>query len=150
MQRNERHAVEWHRVSRDAHLLLTLLGIAVPAGAYATLQMLMAGGAALWCRHISPDQRPTWALTLGTCWMMAFGPGIEGCTYTLLAVPLAGWWCARPNGRIGVAVGLCALPILANAFPGGWWIETWGVQPFAALLLAGSMGCASVARRGVL
>jgi hypothetical protein len=152
---------------RDVRMLFRLWLTPLSAGTYLTLQLLVAAGIALVCVvHRSITQSPrsflTTVLALGSCWMTLFGPATESSTHMLLAPGLA-WalltsfrraqasevsetsevWVRRHNWRhCGVLVISFALFVATQVllwFPGGARFQNLGTQPFAGLLLFGSL-----------
>jgi hypothetical protein len=81
-------------------------------------------------------------LGLGCCWMTAFGPATESCTYILLAPALAAallqaWLMRQPAWAKGLLLAAQLLLISAQAvswFPSLRMVRDLGAQPLAALL----------------
>jgi len=144
---------------RDFRLLCRVWLVPLSTQAYLAVQVLAGAAMAAVClvfrRAGWPQQRLlTMLLALACCWMTAFGPATESCTYTLLAPALA-WsiletWAdpRRPWARVVrlISYGLCVLAQTALWLPGGTEVGKLGLQPLAALLLLGSVVGAEVHR----
>jgi hypothetical protein len=100
-------------------------------------------------------------LTLGTCWMLLFGPATESSTYVILAPPLAlAWlrWRGEAGGYVKCA-GACYGLLLGSQMLSSWGHQyqnayTHLVQPAGAMILAGAVILygwkAELAGRGVV
>jgi len=136
---------------RDFAMILRLLHIDLSARAVLVLQMLAGAGAAILCvvgrlRKWSDQRLLTCVFTIGTCWMLLFGPATEDATYAMIAPALAlalvlafhqtapGWM----RTLVCASFALLLLGLVLNAFFGlkktPW---SMSVQPFGALLFAG-------------
>jgi hypothetical protein len=136
---------------RDFAMLLQLLHVHLNASAVLLLQMLAGAGAAAICvagrlLKWSEPRLLTCVFTIGTCWMLLFGPATEDATYAMIAPPLAfalvqafhqntAWWM-----RILVCASFAflLLGLILNSFFGlKKTALLMSVQPFGALLFAG-------------
>lgn len=79
------------------------------------------------------------AFAVGCVWMTLFGPATENATYTLLAPAAALPLLRRPRPAAVAAAVLLALPILRGLFPSSEVLPLRTAQPFAAVLLLGSV-----------
>jgi Glycosyltransferase family 87 len=135
---------------RDFAMLLQLLHVHLNASAVLLLQMLAGAGAAAICvagrlLKWSEPRLLTCVFTIGTCWMLLFGPATEDATYAMIAPPLAfalvqafhqntAWWM-----RILVCASFAFLLlglILNSFFSLKKTAPLMSVQPFGALLFA--------------
>jgi hypothetical protein len=135
---------------RDFAMVLRLLHIHLNALAVLLLQMLAGAGAAAICvagrlLKWSEQRLLICVLSLGTCWMLLFGPATEDATYAMIAPPLAfalvqafhqntAWWM-----RILVCASFTflLLGLILNAFFGLKKTPAlMSVQPIGALLFA--------------
>lgn len=143
----DRHSAQAGAWYRDA-LLLTRVWLA-PLGrqGYLVMQLVAAAGVAGLClaaRRAGWPARRLLALLLGLgcCWMTAFGPATESCTYILLAPSLAwaliqAWRDRQPRWVRALLLASLALLWLSQAaiwFPKPRRLHELGAQPFAALL----------------
>src|SRR5262249_32946684 len=116
-------------------------------------QLGSAAGCAALCWFLSrrgwPQKRLlTFTLALGCCWMVLFAPGIESCTYILIAPTLA-WTLldtvAEPTYFAARALafssyGLFLATTAANWFPHGTrTVHAYGLHPLGAVLLLGAV-----------
>jgi hypothetical protein len=135
---------------RDFAMLLRLLHVHLSASAVLILQMLAGAGAAAICvtgrlLKWSEQRLLICVFTLGTCWMLLFGPATEDATYAMIAPPLAfalvqtfhqntAWWM---RVLVCASFALLLLGLILNAFFGLKKTPTlMSVQPFGALLFA--------------
>ena len=135
---------------RDFAMLLRLLHVHLSASAVLILQMLAGAGAAAisvagrllkW----SEQRLLICVFTLGTCWMLLFGPATEDATYAMIAPPLTfalvqafhqntAWWM---RALVCASFAFLLLGLILNAFFGLKKTPTlMSVQPFGALLFA--------------
>ncbi|HXG13182.1 MAG TPA: glycosyltransferase family 87 protein [Gemmataceae bacterium] len=129
-------------LSRTGYLAIQLLAGAAVAG------LCLAARRAGWppCRLLAL------VFSLGCCWMTAFGPATESCTYILLAPALAwallnAWLEPRPlwmRWVLVIAQVLLLLAQLATWFPQGHRFRDLGPQPLAALLFLFCLTVAAV------
>jgi hypothetical protein len=135
---------------RDFAMILRLLHINLSTRVVLLLQLLAATGAAAICvigriRKWSERRLLTCLLTLGTCWMLLFGPATEDATYCMIAPALAFALVQAFHQRSSLLmrVLICAsfaillLGLILNAFFS--FKKTpllMSVQPFGALLFA--------------
>src|SRR3984957_1892089 len=135
---------------RDFAMILRLLHLNLSARAVLILEVLAGVGAAAICvigrlRHASQQRLLTCVFTLGTCWMLLFGPATEDATYAMIAPPLAfalvqafhqntAWWM---RVLVCASFAFLLLGLILNAFFGLKKTPTlMSVQPFGALLFA--------------
>jgi len=138
---------------RDFWLLLRDLGVPVSLQGWALLQAASGTAVAAYLhlaqrRGAQADKLDFLLLTLGTCWMLLFGPATESSTYVILAPPLAlAWlrWRGEPRARACVkgAVACYAL-LLASQMLSSWGHQyqnqyTRLVQPLGTMILAGAV-----------
>ena len=130
---------------RDLWSLLRLCHVAVPQAFYFAIQLGSGAAAAAYCwwlarrrgRHAGEDA----ALTLGLCWCMLCGPATEPVTYLLL-LPVALRAVLDPAAPSGTArmlawtaLGLLAVAEMLGTLSDAKYLNMWGFQPVAALLL---------------
>jgi hypothetical protein len=106
---------------RDFAMLLRALHIDLSSRIFLLLQLAAGAAAAAVCiygriRGWSEDRLLVALLTLGTCWMLLFGPSTEDATYAMIAPPLA----------------LALVEAFAQMFPG--WMRTLVCASYAVLL----------------
>jgi glycosyl transferase family 87 len=133
---------------RDFAMLLKALHINLSSQIFLVLQLLAGIGTAAGCiygriRNWSEDRLLVGLFTLGTCWMLLFGPSTEDATYAMIAPPLAlaavqafgqkslGWM----GGLVCSSYAVLLIGLVLNAFfslkktP-----YTMSVQPLGALM----------------
>ena len=150
LTQDPRRTLHYYGTYRDFWLILRVLRVPINTQGWAVLQA--ASGAALAGYFLIATRRGTAAaeldfqlLTLGTCWMLLFGPATESSTYVILAPALLlAWlrWSSAPGGRprlIGVwaSYGL----LIASQMLTSWAHQhqnaaTHLIQPAGALVLA--------------
>ena len=136
---------------RDFAMVLRVLHINLSATVFLVVQILAGAGAAVVCvigrvRKWSEERLLICIFTLGTCWMLLFGPATEDATYAMIAPALSfamvqafsqmtpSWM--RVLTCVSYAVLLVGL--ILNAFFGLKKTPySMSVQPFGALLFAG-------------
>jgi hypothetical protein len=135
---------------RDFAMLLRLLHVHLNASAVLLCQMLAGAGVAAICvtgrlLKWSEQRLLTCVFTLGTCWMLLFGPATEDATYAMIAPSLAfalvqafhqstAWWM---RVLVCASFAFLLLGLILNAFFGLKKTATlMSVQPFGALLFA--------------
>ena len=135
---------------RDFAMLLQLLHIQLNTSAVLLLQMLAGAGTAAICvagrlLKWSEQRLLTCVFTLGTCWMLLFGPATEDATYAMIAPPLAlalvqafhqstAWWM---RVLVCASFAFLLLGLILNSFFGLRKTPSlMSVQPFGALLFA--------------
>jgi hypothetical protein len=130
---------------RDFAMLLKAIHIDLSSGMFLVLQLLAAALAAGVCiygrtRNWSEVRLLVAVFTLGTCWMLLFGPSTEDATYAMIAPPIAlalvqtqripGWM----RSLICSSYIVLLLGLILNAFFGLKKTPyTMSVQPFGAL-----------------
>jgi hypothetical protein len=132
---------------RDAWLLCRLWRLPLDRSAYLGVQLAAAALTAGLClaarRTGMPETRLlARVLSLGSAWMMLFGPATESATYSLLAAPLAwmlllAWEQPEPGwfrAGLSAAYGLLVLTFLRGWFPNASEFYAWGPHPLGALL----------------
>jgi hypothetical protein len=95
------------------------------------------------CKQWTETRLLGFVLGTGCCWMTAFGPATESCTYVLIAPCLAyllveTWTSPRSGWLRGLLAVNYSLFIVANMeawFPGGGLFRSHGLQPLSSLLL---------------
>jgi hypothetical protein len=142
-----------HAAYRDLWLLFRVLHVPISLPLYELLQI----GSGLGCGLIALVARwkygPTAGVllliwTLGSCWMMLFGPATESSTYVLLApclawILLSAWqqpWPSGPRWTVTVAGVLFLVSVLAGVGP---WVTTLhglAIHPLATVLLLVGVG----------
>ena len=150
LDRDDRTTRPLYAGLQDFHMLLRIVGIAVPRNTYFVVQAgtgLVAAGMIvwLWRRGMNRSDLALNAFTIGICWMGVFGPVVEASTFILMApvmafellVPRRPLW-TRVLAYGGAAFFLTS--VIAFAFPHAVHrpIVAMGILPLAALLL--SMG----------
>jgi hypothetical protein len=133
---------------RDFAMLLKALHVNLSSRIFVVLQLLAGIGAAAVCiygriRNWSEDRLLVGIFTLGTCWMLLFGPSTEDATYAMIAPPIA-LAMAQAFGRKRLdwtGMLLCSsyavllIGLVLNAFFGLKKTPyTMSVQPLGALL----------------
>jgi hypothetical protein len=135
---------------RDFAMILRMLHIKLSGSVLLILQILAGFSAAAVCiigraRRWSEERLLIGVLSLGTCWMLLFGPATEDATYAMLAPPLSlamvqafsqitPW---RMRVLICLSYAVLLVGLIMNAFlnlkktP-----YSMSVQPFGALLFA--------------
>jgi hypothetical protein len=103
-------------------MLLKALHINLSSRIFLLLQLVAGAAAAAVCiygriRGWSEDRLLVALLTLGTCWMLLFGPSTEDATYAMIAPPLA----------------LALVQASGQMFPG--WMRTLACASYAVLLI---------------
>jgi Glycosyltransferase family 87 len=136
---------------RDFAMILRLLHLNLSARAVLILEVLAGAGAAAICvigrlRKWSAQRLLTCVFTIGTCWMLLFGPTTEDATYAMIAPPLAlalvqAFHQHTPRWMrvlVCASFAILLLGLILNAFfslkKTPW---SMSVQPFGALLFAG-------------
>ena len=136
---------------RDFAMILRVFHINLSAAAFLMVQILAGAGAAVVCvigriRKWSEERLLICIFTLGTCWMLLFGPATEDATYAMIAPALSfaaiqafsqvtpGWM----RVLICVSYAVLLVGLILNAFFGLKKTPySMSVQPFGALLFAG-------------
>jgi hypothetical protein len=135
---------------RDFAMILRLLHINLSAHAVLLLEILAGAGAAAVCvfgrlRSWSEERLLTAVFTLGTCWMLLFGPTTEDATYAMvapaLAIALVLAFHLKTSSWMKILVcasfAILLFGLVLNAFFGLKKTPAlMSVQPFGALLFA--------------
>jgi len=145
-----RRTLNYFGTYRDFWLLLRVLRVPISVQGWAILQALSGAGVAGWLyvtqrRGASAEQLDFLLLTMGTCWMLLFGPATESATYVIAAPPvvLASLrWRGQPRFLAG-AIACYALLL------GSQMLSSWGhqyqnafthlIQPLAVLIFAATL-----------
>lgn len=135
---------------RDFAMLLRVLHINLSSYAVMVLQVLAGAGAAAVCtfgrlQRWSEERLLICVFSLGSCWMLLFGPSTEDATYVMLAPALVlamvqSFWQPRfPARQIALCTSFAVLLLgqVINSFLGlKKGVYTMSVQPFGALIFA--------------
>jgi hypothetical protein len=136
---------------RDFAMILRVLHINLSAAVFLVVQILAGAGAAVVCvigriRKWSEERLLICIFTLGTCWMLLFGPATEDATYAMIAPALSfatiqafsQMTPAWMRVLICVSYAVLLVGLILNAFFGLKKTPySMSVQPFGALLFAG-------------
>jgi hypothetical protein len=136
---------------RDFAMILRVLHINLSAAVFLVVQILAGAGAAVVCvigriRKWSEERLLICIFTLGTCWMLLFGPATEDATYAMIAPALSFAMIqafsqmtpAWMRVLICVSYAVLLVGLILNAFFGLKKTPySMSVQPFGALLFAG-------------
>ena len=136
---------------RDFAMVLRVLQINLSAAVFLVVQILAGAGAAVVCvigrvRKWSEERLLICIFTLGTCWMLLFGPATEDATYAMIAPALSFAMIqafsqmtpAWMRVLICVSYAVLLVGLILNAFFGLKKTPySMSVQPFGALLFAG-------------
>lgn len=151
LPKDPRRTQNYFGTYRDFWLLLRVLRVPISLPGWALLQAA-AGAAVAVClallqrRGMPAEKLDFLLLTLGTCWMLLFGPATESATYVLLAPPLALAWVRWRGGQArwlpGAVAGYALL--LASQMFTSWAHQyqnayTHLIQPVGALIFAGTV-----------
>jgi hypothetical protein len=149
LRQDPRRTLNYFGTYRDFWLILRVLRIPVSTQGWAVLQAVSGAGLAvyLWIvkrRGVGADGLDFLLLTLGTCWMLLFGPATESSTYVILApaLILAG---LRWSGSVSVRGAYASYAFLiASQMVTSWAHQhqneyTHLIQPIGALILAGTV-----------
>jgi hypothetical protein len=135
----------------DVRLLFRLWVVPISYQNYFVIQALSGAAIGMICwlakKTLWPREKLLiLVLGLACCWMTACGPASESSTYVLLA-PIASLLFLKAfeieffrweRSFYVLGYGLLLASQIANWFPGGRMFQSWGPQPFAAILfLAG-------------
>ena len=136
---------------RDFAMILRMLHINLSATVLLVIQILAGAAAAAVCmigrvRKWSEERLLICIFTLGTCWMLLFGPATEDATYAMIAPALSfamvqAFSQTTPSWMrvlICVSYAVLLVGLILNAFFGLKKTPySMSVQPFGALLFAG-------------
>ena len=135
---------------RDFAMLLRALQINLSGYAVTVLQVLAGVGAAAVCaigrlQKWSEERLLICVFSLGSCWMLLFGPSTEDATYVMLApalvLAMVQSFC-QPKFKAGliplcISFAVLLLGLVINSFLGlKKGVYTMSVQPFGALIFA--------------
>ena len=155
LRQDPRRTLNYFGTYRDFWLLLRVLRAPISTQGWAVLQAASGGATAVYLylarrRGASADKLDFLLLTLGTCWMLLFGPATESSTYVILAPPLVlGWalWLAQGTGAGGYfsyvkGAAACYILLIASQMLSSWGHQyqnayTHLVQPLGTMILAG-------------
>ena len=135
---------------RDFAMILKVFQINLSTSVFLVVQILAGAGAAAVCligrlRKWSEERLLIFVFTLGTCWMLLFGPATEDATYAMIAPALSfalvqAFSQITPSWMrvlICLSYGLLLAGLILNAFFG---LKknpySMSVQPFGALIFA--------------
>jgi hypothetical protein len=153
LRQDPRRTLNYFGTYRDFWLLLRVLRIPISLQGWALLQAASGAAAAIYLvltqrRGAPPEKLDFLLLTLGTCWMLLFGPATESSTYVLLAPPLLlAWlyWSERPSARGYLnEAAACYVLLVASQMLSSWGHQyqnayTHLIQPFGAMILTGTV-----------
>jgi Glycosyltransferase family 87 len=136
---------------RDFAMILRMFSINLSASVFLLVQILAGAAAAAVCligrlRKWSEERLLICILTLGTCWMLLFGPATEDATYAMIAPALSfavvqAFSQSTPSwmrGLICISYAVLLVGLILNAFFGLKKTPySMSVQPCGALLFAG-------------
>ena len=136
---------------RDFAMILKVFQINLSTSVFLVVQILAGAGAAAVCligrlRKWSEERLLICVFTLGTCWMLLFGPATEDATYAMIAPALSfalvhAFSQVTPTWmRVLICLSYAVLlaGLILNAFFGLKKTPySMSVQPFGALIFAG-------------
>jgi hypothetical protein len=144
-----RRTLNYFGTYRDFWLILRVLRNPISTMGWAILQAVTGTALAVWLWMVkrggaNADELDFLVLTLGTCWMLLFGPATESSTYVILAPALILAW-VRWNGATFVRGAHASYVFLIAS----QMLTSWGhqyqnaythlIQPVGALILAGTV-----------
>jgi hypothetical protein len=105
LRQDPRRTLNYYGTYRDFWLLLRVLYVPISLQAWAVLQAGSGAALALYLyvvrrRGMAVERLDFLLITLGTCWMLLFGPATESATYVIMAPPLVLAW-VRWSGERG-------------------------------------------------
>ena len=152
--KDPRRTLNYFGTYRDFWLLLRVLRVPVSLLGWAALQGLSGAALAVYLylarrRGMPAEKVDFLLLTLGTCWMLLFGPATESATYVIMAPPLVLAWvrwlgeAGARGGYLGGAVACYGL-LLASQMLSSWGHQyqnalTHLVQPLGTMILVGTV-----------
>jgi hypothetical protein len=145
-----RRTLNYFGTYRDFWLFLRVLHVPISMQGWAILQALSGAALAAFLytlkrRRATADTLDFLLLTLGTCWMLLFGPASESATYVILAPPLllAGirWYGNPVTSRYLIAATVSYALLIASQMLTSWAHQfqnayTHLIQPAGALVFA--------------
>ncbi len=140
---NDRSGMELRAAYRDVALLFRVYLVQLPTLIYlmGTAMVGLSMAVLVWRGTKSSRSRVEQigcAFALGSCWVTAFGPATESCTYLLLAPALVAAMLVRPGqaGRwVRISYALFVGTTAASLFPEEWRVQALGPQPVGGLIL---------------
>jgi hypothetical protein len=153
LRQDPRRTLNYFGTYRDFWLLLRVLRVPVSLQGWALLQAASGAAVAAFLnlaqrRGAQPDKLDFLLLTLGTCWMLLFGPATESSTYVILAPPLAlAWlrWGREPGApKYLKGAAACYALLLVSQMLTSWGHQyqsayTHLIQPVGTMILAGTV-----------
>jgi hypothetical protein len=153
LRQDPRRTLNYFGTYRDFWLFLRVLRVPISTAGWAVLQALSGLALAAFLllarrRGIPAEILDFLLLTLGTCWMLLFGPATESSTYVMLAPPLALAWLRWSDeagaGNFVKAAIACYLLLLSSQMLTSWAHQhqnayTHLIQPLGAAVLAGAV-----------
>jgi hypothetical protein len=153
LPRDPRRTENYFGTYRDFWLLLRVLRIPISVEGWALLQAASGATLAVYLHLLQRRSAPAakldfLALTLGTCWMLLFGPATESATYVILAPPLALAWLRwrgeRHTRRYEVGGAVCYAVLIASQMLTSWRHQyqnpyTHLIQPVGAMIFTATV-----------
>ena len=148
LRQDPRRTLHYYGTYRDAWLFLRVLHVPVSLAGWAVVQAGSGAALAVYLylvkrRRAGAERLDFLLLTLGTCWMLLFGPATESSTYVILAPPVVlAWmrWSGEAGGWVKWAWACYALLV------GSQMLSSWGhqyqnafthlIQPAGTVILA--------------
>jgi hypothetical protein len=145
-----RRTLNYFGTYRDFWLLLRVLRVPISPAGWAVLQAISGAAAAAYLllaqrRGAPPEKLDFLLLTVGTCWMLLFGPATESSTYVILAPPLMLAllrWC--DDCRYLKGAPACYALLIASQMLSSWGHQyqnayTHLIQPLGTMILAATV-----------
>jgi alpha-1,2-mannosyltransferase len=154
LRQDPRRTLNYFGTYRDFWLLLRVLRTPISPSGWAVLQAASGAASAVYLvlvqrRGAPAEKLDLLLLTLGTCWMLLFGPATESSTYVILAPPLMLAWVLWSGAGAGARIYLkgataCYILLIASQMLSSWGhlyqnAYTHLIQPFGAMILAGTV-----------
>ena len=150
LRQDPRRTLNYYGTYRDVWLLLRVLRVPVSVQGWAVLQAASGAAVAVYLylvqrRGARADAVDFLVLTLGTCWMLLFGPATESATYVIMAPPLVLAW-VRWRGARGYlwSAGACYALLVGSQMLTSWGHQyqnsyTHLVQPAGTMILTAAV-----------